>query len=600
MSEMNEVFDFGGMFGFDTDNVPTAKKPEKKKEANKTEKKEKKSSKTAKKEEEKFSLPVTVYCEWGEEIVIEGASDESITLSALSKKVTKFPCEVVHKNDFFVAVPKSSSIENLENVEGDVLIMGQLIKVSKGTLEDTIKELLAEYPELEEVKCYKSGKSYRLKHDTSATAAWNVKLPVGTKVGLLGTDYMVMDGDENTEYTLKEIATKYVEKCPWLKSLDLCWKVIDKGSDKYAIAYLVENKSTEKLIVKLPCDIRFIHDAGPLSGGLTSDMFGGKEYVETNEILKVVSKYFPGIYQEKNTNITYVAEVNTVCVVHMGRAKGCVLEVSTYAGKFKIDEDGLEYKRLIKKIPQGFLYDIINYFKSMMPNEAIVQIAYDKERDKYRIIYPEAKVMRARVEWDDTDMLLSLNKNEAVVCEIHSHNSMPAFFSLVDDYDEVSPLIYGVIGKLDCKYPSMAFRAGFNNKFEQLDVFDIFELEDFGNVFKNTSGALCTVLCSNKNHKLIFNTKQGAFYLIHGPFELRDGTIEWAHSSYLGENMMAIDFYNLYSEYFVPDNRECVSIIEVLKKDVSLNGKSKEDIISDYYEENYVLTSENHSNTYFV
>ncbi len=62
------------------------------------------------------------------------------------------------------------------------------------------------------------------------------------------------------------------------------------------------------------------------------------------------------------------------------------------------------------------------------------------------------------------------------VMDIHSHNTMPAKFSSIDDDDEKPTRLYAVMGRLDKVLPDITVRASCGGKFipvEPADVFDI-------------------------------------------------------------------------------------------------------------------------------
>ena len=45
------------------------------------------------------------------------------------------------------------------------------------------------------------------------------------------------------------------------------------------------------------------------------------------------------------------------------------------------------------------------------------------------------------------------------VAEVHSHHTLPAYFSSTDDRDETARRIYGVVGRLDAPIPELALRV---------------------------------------------------------------------------------------------------------------------------------------------
>ena len=53
--------------------------------------------------------------------------------------------------------------------------------------------------------------------------------------------------------------------------------------------------------------------------------------------------------------------------------------------------------------------------------------------------------------------------------DIHSHNSMAAKFSYIDDEDERATRLYFVVGHLDRFYPSIAARMSCGGSYQEID-----------------------------------------------------------------------------------------------------------------------------------
>jgi hypothetical protein len=143
-----------------------------------------------------------------------------------------------------------------------------------------------------------------------------------------------------------------------------------------------------------------------------------------------------------------------------------------------------------RKIPVKYLDQIIQFFKAFMKMnpgaasqyavqhsyEAMAHIVWSPDTG-YRVAIPTQIVSGAHVsyEWDH------LAPNEVVLVDIHSHNSMGAFFSGTDNGDDNNKLQFsGVIGQLDKPVPATKWR--FNdtkNKYEDIQISDIFEAEPF-------------------------------------------------------------------------------------------------------------------------
>ena len=132
----------------------------------------------------------------------------------------------------------------------------------------------------------------------------------------------------------------------------------------------------------------------------------------------------------------------------------------------------------LPKIPGEFLETIVSFFRSLVTEEiqleALVYIYWDHERKQYFLECPEQLVSKASVEAVYNPALQ--NSNRFVhVAEIHSHNTMGAYFSKVDDANEQAFRIYGVVGKLDSVPAEMKLRVGYNGKYIPLPLDYIFE-----------------------------------------------------------------------------------------------------------------------------
>lgn len=132
------------------------------------------------------------------------------------------------------------------------------------------------------------------------------------------------------------------------------------------------------------------------------------------------------------------------------------------------------WERKLPKIQRTVLDGIIQYFRRDLSKEAVVRILYNRASGEFFTIAAGGKRSKQAIEYDFTDVALCVSDVISVM-EIHSHNTMPAYFSSVDDKDEKYPGIYGVIGNLDTVEPTMKFRAGFDGVFTCIDVEELFE-----------------------------------------------------------------------------------------------------------------------------
>lgn len=129
---------------------------------------------------------------------------------------------------------------------------------------------------------------------------------------------------------------------------------------------------------------------------------------------------------------------------------------------------------LKKKVPKQILKGVISYFKTQLPLEAICRVIYNHVTKEYYLHIPErVEATKVSVKALSYPPLLP---SEHLVMEIHSHNKMPAFWSSVDDAAELDGMgIYGVIGHLDKKEPSMCFRATKEGCQKALEMSELFE-----------------------------------------------------------------------------------------------------------------------------
>jgi len=102
-------------------------------------------------------------------------------------------------------------------------------------------------------------------------------------------------------------------------------------------------------------------------------------------------------------------------------------------------------------IPVDLMFQIISFFRYYMSlgseKEALVNIYWDKVNPGYFVDVPKQVVTKASVNSEISDDLT--DDRYIHFMDIHSHNSMRAFFSHIDDRDERATRLYTVIGHLD-------------------------------------------------------------------------------------------------------------------------------------------------------
>ena len=127
----------------------------------------------------------------------------------------------------------------------------------------------------------------------------------------------------------------------------------------------------------------------------------------------------------------------------------------------------------LPKIPARLMGEIIAFFRSFMTeneeNEALALIYWDKAEKRFFAYVPKQSVCKEEVEANLRDCPYDDEERYICYADIHSHNSMDAFFSGKDDQDERSTGLYLVLGKLDKFYPDVKARIFCGDSFVSID-----------------------------------------------------------------------------------------------------------------------------------
>lgn len=130
----------------------------------------------------------------------------------------------------------------------------------------------------------------------------------------------------------------------------------------------------------------------------------------------------------------------------------------------------------LPKIPFSVLSEILAFFKSYISNEQITEalayIFWSKAEERYFVHIPKQEVSKDSV--DTTEMPLE-DERFTLVMEIHSHNTMPAYFSGDDDKDEKATGLYAVVGSFDKVFPDILVRISVGGKFVEIPLEDVFD-----------------------------------------------------------------------------------------------------------------------------
>jgi PRTRC genetic system protein A len=129
------------------------------------------------------------------------------------------------------------------------------------------------------------------------------------------------------------------------------------------------------------------------------------------------------------------------------------------------------------KIPIELFDQIVGFFKQVMDVkkqelEAMIWVCWDQENG-YHLIVPDQRVGKASASYD----WASLPTGKTIVCDIHSHNTMGAFFSGTDNRDDQGNIGFsGVVGHLKAETPQTKWRFNYKDVKIDCDFDDIFML----------------------------------------------------------------------------------------------------------------------------
>lgn len=135
-------------------------------------------------------------------------------------------------------------------------------------------------------------------------------------------------------------------------------------------------------------------------------------------------------------------------------------------------------------VPMELMAQIVSFFRCCMDGpeefEALAHILWDKQEREFVVRVPKQSVTKAHIDADLSQDDLPEDRYLHYI-DIHSHNSMAAKFSPVDDDDEQATRIYIVAGRLDKFFPDITVRMSCGGTYLELDPGCV--LESFGAMF---------------------------------------------------------------------------------------------------------------------
>ncbi len=104
------------------------------------------------------------------------------------------------------------------------------------------------------------------------------------------------------------------------------------------------------------------------------------------------------------------------------------------------------------RIPVDLLRQVVEHAQRSLTAELMYHFRYTAAAG-WKLTYPQQEQSKVRVGYQEKDQ-------SNIVMELHSHNTMNAYFSPTDDGDELGGRFYAVIGCLDQSNPQIVIRLG--------------------------------------------------------------------------------------------------------------------------------------------
>lgn len=104
------------------------------------------------------------------------------------------------------------------------------------------------------------------------------------------------------------------------------------------------------------------------------------------------------------------------------------------------------------RIPVALLQQVLTHAQTALGTELLYHFRYNAATG-WTLTYPQQEQSKVRVGYQEPNQ-------QDIVLELHSHNTMPAYFSPTDDRDELGGRFYAVIGHLDQPQPQIVIRLG--------------------------------------------------------------------------------------------------------------------------------------------
>ena len=101
------------------------------------------------------------------------------------------------------------------------------------------------------------------------------------------------------------------------------------------------------------------------------------------------------------------------------------------------------------RVPNYLLHRMVSISRKAVPNEVLFYLNYENISQNVWVTLGKEWTLSIPLQSFTPASVTPLEDKKYVPLEVHSHNTMPAFFSETDNRDETGMRLYGVLGRVD-------------------------------------------------------------------------------------------------------------------------------------------------------
>lgn len=166
----------------------------------------------------------------------------------------------------------------------------------------------------------------------------------------------------------------------------------------------------------------------------------------------------PGIFYN------YIQAGNGIFIQAENNLIGASIKIANVniRGLDPIEKENVLFKN--GKLPLYIYLAALDSFKADSENEQYLAVQWN---NGYKLIKPDQEVGAASIDYKTVP---------STIMDIHSHASMPALFSSIDDRDEQGFRIYAIMGRIDTTLPTINMRIGVYGYFRTIHISEVFRV----------------------------------------------------------------------------------------------------------------------------